>query len=208
MCGQVQLISGNGECICRMGRRQVSNGCSDGARSGASMRMRTAAHFRQRKTGKTSNPRPPSNRLAITRQGVVNAQNRKSLGLVQSQFDCLLTSRLPAARAARRKRNLGHLMSVVRCSHCRRDHMHYPNNGIVPRAYCSLICWLARRRNGRRFTGDMQGMNVERCHEIMAELRAHLLQDHQEVDVTNWHPNCKQCEGLDARLANALAEVV
>lgn len=97
-------------------------------------------------------------------------------------------------------------MAVARCIHCGLDHMTYPNTGIVPRGYCGLKCWQDRRRTTRRFSGDMHGLSPEKAQEIMTEVRTHLLIDHQEIDVTNWHPDCPRCEHLDARLAAALQE--
>jgi hypothetical protein len=99
-------------------------------------------------------------------------------------------------------------MAVVRCTHCNTDYFHYPNGGIVPRGYCGVKCFNDRRRMGRRFTGDMHGMDAEKAESIMIEVRQHLRDDHHEIDVTNWHPDCARCNHLDARLAAALAEVV
>ncbi len=98
-------------------------------------------------------------------------------------------------------------MAVVRCTHCGKDHMAYPNNGIVPRGYCSAVCYFDRRRP-RRFSGDMHGLDPEKAQEIMTEIRTHLQIDHGEIDVTNWHADCPRCQHLDARLAAALAEAV
>jgi endogenous inhibitor of DNA gyrase (YacG/DUF329 family) len=96
-------------------------------------------------------------------------------------------------------------MAVVRCTHCGKDHVWYANNGIIPRGYCSLLCYLDRRRP-RRFNGDMHGLDPEKAQEITAEIREHLLIDHQEIDVMNWHADCPRCQHLDARLAAALQE--
>ena len=95
-------------------------------------------------------------------------------------------------------------MSVVRCTHCGNHYLYYPNGGIVPRGYCQFNCWDERRRK-RRFSGDMHGLDPEKATEIMIEIRAHLSQEHREIDVTNWHPDCPRCCHLDARLAAALA---
>lgn len=97
-------------------------------------------------------------------------------------------------------------MAVVSCTHCGTDHVWYPNNGIVPRGYCSHTCWQDRRRKERRFTG--QFVDAEKAEAIMIEVRQHLRVDHQEIDVTNWHADCPRCQHLDARLAAALQEVV
>lgn len=98
-------------------------------------------------------------------------------------------------------------MAVVKCIHCPRNFMQYPNNGIVPRGYCSFKCWNERRR-GRRFTGDTRGLDPEKAQEITAEIREHLLKDHDETDVMNWHADCPRCNHLDARLAACFAETI
>ena len=93
-------------------------------------------------------------------------------------------------------------MAIVRCGHCKQDYFSYKNSGVIPARYCSLKCWLDRRRS----FGNPKALEPEAAKEVARELRAHLLEVHGEADLTAWHVDCTRCAHLDERLAAALAK--
>jgi hypothetical protein len=92
-------------------------------------------------------------------------------------------------------------MSVTACTHCHRDFFQYtPSN--VPRGYCSIPCWELRAKK-------RDGEDYERLAppEIRLLITAHRMRSHPgEADA--WHAGCKECQRLEGRLVDSLAEAV
>jgi hypothetical protein len=92
-------------------------------------------------------------------------------------------------------------MSVVACSHCRRDYFSYPGS-MVPPGYCSWPCWELRAKK-------RDGEDYERLApaEIRLLIAAHRMRMHPDEPDT-WHVDCKECQRLEGRLLDSLAEAV
>lgn len=92
-------------------------------------------------------------------------------------------------------------MSVACCPTCKRDYWRYP--GAPPKGYCSVPCKEARKKPATK----AGVLSAESPTEVMAELRTHLREVHNQVDPMAWpRTDCKTCEGLESRYAQALIE--
>jgi hypothetical protein len=92
-------------------------------------------------------------------------------------------------------------MAVSKCSHCRTPYWNY-SPPPVHRGYCSDPCYQARKRKGV----DPKYTDEQAVIGVISEMRKHYRDVHQTADLTEWF-DCDECQRLDRRKVEALAEV-
>jgi hypothetical protein len=89
-------------------------------------------------------------------------------------------------------------MSIRLCIHCRTAYWNY-SPSTVPKRYCSMQCWEARRRQFPRAV-TVEDLPPAPPTEIQEVLRLHLQKAHGTSDLNSWFDSCSICERLNEAL--------
>jgi hypothetical protein len=92
-------------------------------------------------------------------------------------------------------------MAVSKCSHCRAPFWNYTPRP-VPAGYCCQTCYEARRRK----VVNPKYEDEQTVTAVISEMRKHYREVHKTSDLTEWF-DCAECQRLDQRKVDALAEV-
>jgi hypothetical protein len=92
-------------------------------------------------------------------------------------------------------------MAVSKCSHCRGPFWNYQPSP-TPRGYCSQVCFDGRKHK----RANPKDEDLQRVTGVISEMRNHYRVVHGSSDLTEWF-DCEDCQRLDRRKVDALAEV-
>lgn len=92
-------------------------------------------------------------------------------------------------------------MAVSKCSHCRAPFWNY-RPAPVRSGYCSQVCSDARKKKAT----NPKYEDEQAVTGVVSEMRKHYREVHGTSDLTEWF-DCPECQRLDRRKVEALAEV-